>query len=225
MKTSLLMSVLVLAALSTGCVTGRRVVPLELGAVSAPPADASRGGVVLEPVVDARKFENKPKEPSTPSVGGDVAALSAADRSQAIGRQRNTYGKALGDVFLPAGQSVEGLVDSVLVDGFQRAGFTVLRKSTGEEVATVSAEIEQFWGWMTPGMFTIPFEAHIEASIVLKSGNGQVARLSVTGIGRNQAQVASNGNWQVAYARAFDDFRQKLDAELRAWAQASLAAP
>jgi hypothetical protein len=41
--------------------------------------------------------------------------LGAEVKARAIGRKRNTYGKALGDMVLEGGQTVEGVVREYLV--------------------------------------------------------------------------------------------------------------
>jgi hypothetical protein len=58
----------------------------------------------------------------------DIASLdpaedsSDASKARAIGRKKNGYGKALGDVVLPEGKTVSGLAESALTTGFQPGG-------------------------------------------------------------------------------------------------------
>jgi hypothetical protein len=94
---------LAIAALSSqaGCVTGRRTFELPIAAHEVPAAN--KGRVYIGAVTDDRQFENRPSEPSTPSIDGDVTKLSAAQKDQMIGRQRNGFGKAMGDIALAQG--------------------------------------------------------------------------------------------------------------------------
>jgi len=103
MKNLTILAVSILACLFTsGCVVGRRTVSLNVPTAASVGA-ATKGTVVIKSVADARKFENKPAAPSTPSIDGDVNEISAEQRKTFIGRQRNGFGHAMGDIVLPAG--------------------------------------------------------------------------------------------------------------------------
>jgi Uncharacterized lipoprotein len=217
MKTPL---ILLMAAasivLTSGCVTGRRSLDVDV-----PPADAStpapkvagKGPITLGDVSDNRVFENGPGSPSTPSVNGDVDQLSAAQKSTFIGRQRNGFGHAMGDITLPEGQTVQGKVSDLIREGLKRRGYDV----TGTTGApnTVTAEVQQFWTWMTPGFFALSFEAHLAAKISVTS-NGKTVSFIVKGYGLNHGQFAKDSNWKQAYDIAFQDFITNLNAQLDA---------
>jgi hypothetical protein len=68
---------------------------------------ATKGSVVITKVSDDRHFDNKPASPSVPSIDGDVNSLTAEQRKAFIGRQRNGFGKAMGDIVMASGQTVE----------------------------------------------------------------------------------------------------------------------
>jgi hypothetical protein len=63
-KTISYLSLLIVALVMTGCVTGRRTIdlPIPQSAVAYP---ETREELALKSVEDIRKFENKPKDPST----------------------------------------------------------------------------------------------------------------------------------------------------------------
>ncbi|HXA13573.1 MAG TPA: hypothetical protein VNW23_00475, partial [Opitutaceae bacterium] len=96
---------LVFSLFGSGCVAGRRTVDLPVPTATSLPA--SKGTVAIGSIADARHFENEPSEPSTPSIDGDVNSQSAEQLSAFIGRQRNGYGHAMGDITLPAGETVQ----------------------------------------------------------------------------------------------------------------------
>ena len=73
-----------LLALQAGCVTGRRALTLTIPTQGASPPISGR--VFLASVTDDRDFQNKPSEPSTPSIDGDVTKMSAQDKDLMIGR-------------------------------------------------------------------------------------------------------------------------------------------
>ncbi len=72
-------------------------------------SDSGSGVVYINSIIDPRQFEQKPKDPSTPSVDGDLASMGKEKLSTLIGRQRGGYGAALGQVALPVGGTVQGL--------------------------------------------------------------------------------------------------------------------
>lgn len=204
-------SLLVLVVLTcSGCVVGRRNIDLEVPA-AAKVVDGSKGTVSIAAVVDKRKFENKPSDPSTPSIDGDVTTMSAAERSKMIGRQRNSWGKAMGDISLNEGQTVESRTRQLVAEAFKRRGYTVTDTKSKNRADVV---IDKFWAWFTPGMFAVDFEADVRADVNL-SLNGRTSKFTVAGHGKNVGGMASNENWQEAYARAFEDFLKNFEGMLQ----------
>jgi hypothetical protein len=212
MKATPLLAFLALATLvQTGCVVGRRTIDLPLPqAISNTP---TKGQIAVSGVKDARIFQNRPPEPSTPSIDGDVATLTDDQQALMIGRQRNTYGMALGDVALPANTSIKAKTRSLVEEGLRRHGYDVTSNASAANKAEIV--VVEFWGWSTPGMFTIPFEARVSCTIDV-TVDGKTTRIVVNGYGINHAQMASDANWQKAYTLAFNDFLVKLDAALAA---------
>jgi hypothetical protein len=207
----LLVAALALIGLASGCVTGQR----SLG-VDVPPAESyskspGKGSIAIGPVSDARVFENKPDSPSTPSVNGDVKLLSAEAKNTFIGRQRNTWGHAMGDIVLPQGQTVQAKVTDLLREGLKRKGYEVVESAPN----SVSAEVQQFWTWVTPGFFALSFEAQISCKVTVTAGGKQTSFV-VKGYGLNHGQFASDSNWREAYDIAIQDFLKNLDAGLAA---------
>ena len=208
MKRKLLLLAASLACLLfSGCVIGRRTIDLPVTQLD---GSGTKGSIFVGTVEDARTFQNKPKDASTPSIDGDVNATSKEQLSQMIGRQRNGYGMAMGDIALSAGDSVVKRTRALLEEGLRRHGYTITAEASGD-AATV--KIDEFWAWFTPGMWAVSFEANVACKITLTRG-GTATTITVRGYALNKGQVASDANWQLAYSRAFNDFLANLETEL-----------
>lgn len=195
------LSLVLLCSLSVSCVIGKREVTVKVPVGTHP---AAKGQVSLGSIQDARTFQNKPEQPSTPSVEGDFTALTAQQRENYIGRQRNSYGKGMGEVVLPAGGTVTAKMREIITEALARRGYTVAGSGT-----PASVKISQFWGWMTPGMWAITLEARITASVSVRGQS-----IQITGYGENVCQAATTPNWDRAYERAINDFLDKAGAAL-----------
>jgi len=206
---ALIITALLGCLLSSGCVTGRRTVSLPVSRV--PGAGTDRGSLTIGTIEDQRVFQNKPTDPSIPSIDGDVAKCSKEELATMIGRQRNGYGHAMGDIALPAGDSVLNRTRALLEEGLKRRGYTIASNPASAGTATV--KIDEFWAWFTPGMWTVSFQSDVVCKITITKG-GAAKEFIVRGFGRNQGQVASDANWQLAYTRAFDDFLANLEVAL-----------
>jgi len=190
-----------------GCVTGQRSITLTIPKGARP---LTKGQVAISSVSDDRRFANKPADPSTPSIQGDVNTLSADRRGRSIGRQRNTYGMAMGDITL-AGGTVPDKMRELVAEAFARRGYSTSSGRSGGN--SVDLTIHEFWAWCSPGMFSLPFEARIAGKFTVRRG-GRSSTFTVQGHGLNQGQMASDQNWQRAYEEAFNDFLGKLTNQL-----------
>jgi len=208
----LLIAGITFVGLTSGCVTGTRSLGVDVTPAQSYANASSKGPIAIATVSDLRVFQNHPGEPSTPSIDGDVTKLSAETKSTFIGRQRNTYGHAMGDIALPAGQTVQGKVSDLLREGLKRRGYEIVDAAKTEN--RVTAEIQQFWTWMSPGFFALSFEAQIECNVTV-SAAGKQSMIVVKGYGLNHGQFAKNENWKEAFDIAFDDFLKNLDTQLQ----------
>jgi len=169
----------------------------------------------IESVVDDRKFEDDPDEPSTPSLKkGSKYSLDATGRLKAIARKRNGYGMAIGDIMLEGDQTVDGLTRELVAQGLRERGYRVLAagEAAPADVTPVRVSIKEFWAWATPGFWAGSIEARVRTAI--DAGDGRNAEVS--GYGENIVQSGRDLNWQEAYDRAFADYRAKLSAALQA---------
>jgi uncharacterized lipoprotein YajG len=211
MKFSQLMLIGAAIVVQTGCVTGHRTLGLPATSATAV-STATHGRVYIASVTDDRRFENKPSDPAVPSIAGDVTTMSATEKDQMIGRQRNTWGHAMGDIRLPAGDSVTKRVRLLVEQGLRRDGYQVSADPNAPNSVAIS--VNEFWAWMTPGFWSLTFEAKIMCLIAANNGDGSSHTATVRGYGRNPGQVAKDVNWQDAFGPAFEDFITSLSREV-----------
>jgi hypothetical protein len=194
-----------------GCATSRGVVDIRIPVTL---ASAAARTVKLVEVLDNRSFQRKPSDPSIPSLKG-AEIQDRAITSRAVARKRNSYGKALGDILLPEGRTVEALVTDALTAAFSEAGYRVVQRDEAgyEEATAVTADIEQFWAWFSPGFWAAHLE--FEARVRLK---GEVAGLEkqpvIRGYIRLATQAATTRAWQNTIYGGIEDFIAKLKATL-----------
>lgn len=208
MRLSLLAFIGVAVVLQTGCVTGRRTISLPISTQASPAP--LQGRVYIASVTDNRHFENQPSDPSIPSIDGDVTKLSAQDKDRMIGRQRNTFGKAMGDIGLAENDSVTKRAKLLVAEGLRRKGFEVT--DDPKTPTTVGVSVDEFWAWGTPGFWALTFEAKLQCAILVTTASGAQTAI-VKGYGINHGQVAKDVNWQEAYDPAFEDFMTNLGAQ------------
>lgn len=194
-----------------GCATSRSEVALHSPTVVAPAAtaNAEERVVVIGTVTDERTFEQAPSDPSTPSLGFGGADKATADiKARAIGRKRNSYGKAMGDVLLQSGHTVEGEIKENLTAAFTQAGYQVKDPSdAGPAALTVDVHIKQFWSWFTPGVFTITLSSNIATDLAFK---GAQAPMAVSTHVEDSYGGATETNWIEITDKGLDAYRAEV---------------
>lgn len=121
----------------------------------------TKAKVAVVDVRDLRQFVIDPRSPYIPSLEDDDVD-NKAKTERALGRKRDTYGRAGGNVTLPPGKTVSGLVAQVLEAALADKGYAVVQKGDdGYDTALpLSADIKEFWAWSNPGMaVSITFES------------------------------------------------------------------
>ncbi len=158
MHRSRLVGLLTLGIMLGGCVTGTRLI--DLAPPDYPDSQQASGEIYIGAIQDNRHFEQRPPEASTPSVTGTLSETPAATLATLIGRQRNGYGKAMGDVALPEDGSIQQETRDLLTEGLQSRGYTV---TAAQDAPTkIDVSVDRFWGWFSPGMWAVSFETRIE---------------------------------------------------------------
>jgi len=133
--------------LLAGCATNRAEVDVDV----LPPGNTqtpapSNGKKVFVSAVDERVFQVKPDSFDIPSLKhGEIDDKSITER--AIARKRNNFNWAIGDVLLPKGRTVAGLVSDAVASAYRQAGYEVVSTPTGGDVRKVQVRILEFWSW------------------------------------------------------------------------------
>ena len=162
-------------AFGTGCALHRSVVTAEPQKVA---ESATGKAVVITRVTDLRTFEVSPGEPSTPSLM-DGAITDKATTARAVGRKRGGFGKAFGDVLLPPGETVEGLVRETVANALREAGYRVVPEgeTPPPDARDLEVGVNQLWTWFTPGFWfvTLNFRSVLELNgSAVKGGSATV---------------------------------------------------
>ena len=203
--------VLLLAVLGSGCATSRGVLDVRTTMESNP---ASGTAVKIISVTDSRVFEVSPGSASIPSLKGDEIHNKAIT-SRAFARKRNSYGKALGDILLPEGRTVNLLAQENITRSLRQSGYRVLARDEAgyDQAIPVTVDIRKFWAWVTPGFWAIALEFETEMHIT-----GAIGRLgagkTVRGYVRNKSGGAKSGVWLETVQLGLADFVTNLKKEL-----------
>jgi hypothetical protein len=201
-------ALLLAGALLSGCGT---VGHFERSRIVMPPPpvpvvlDVSSPAVVLRAVTDARVFEVEPRNPETPSIGPEGGRAQA----RAVGRKRNGYGRAVGDV-LVRGQTVEQLIRPHIIAAFHQGGVRVIEESAATpEIPRVDARIDQFWAWLHPSLM-IHHNTQIRTTLSVEGA----APVSTMGRSDNEGPIPHDRIWVRQYVRALEDYRNNLAAQV-----------
>lgn len=208
----------VFVALSTmlllcGCATSRSVV--QVGTAPAyQVSNPDQGTAIRLVTTDERKFELAPATPDIPSLK-DGEINNPAITARAIGRKRNTYGRALGDVLLPEGQNVAQIVGEAIANGFRGAGYRVVTEGDPDfaTATPVNAKIVQFWLWIDPGFWAITVENRTELTIssVLPGFEKDFTALLTQ---KAPMGAVFESDWQKEATRSLNDVTQDLTNRL-----------
>lgn len=204
---ALLATTLLTCAVLAGCATSRSEVKVASPAV-VPAAVASGPVIVIRSIKDERVFEQAPKDPGTPSLGFEGAAAAAdATKARAIGRKRNTFGAALGDVLLENGQTVQGLVRDNLTAALQQAGYQVKAEdAAGPSPLVMDVHIRQFWAWLQPG-WAIKLHGNVATELTLSGTESPV----VVNVNIEEShQLVTDSDWMEIVGKALDAYRAQV---------------
>lgn len=202
---------LLIAAALTGCATSRGVVAPQMSAGVNPQSGVPVRIVTVE---DKRSFQVEPSDPSIPSLmDNNISDKSLTSR--AIGRKRNSFGKALGDVILPEGQSISGLTEQTLARTLRDAGYRVVTSTDAdyEQAIPVTAQIDKLWAWFRPGFWAIAIESNYDITV---DGNvpGLQTAPRLTGQTRSTMQLVTGSDWQKVIEDSLSNFATKLKEKL-----------
>jgi len=203
-----------LCAVVSGCATSRSVLDINTP-VATGGSSISEKEVYINSIVDKRVFEANPRTPSIPSLDPSEEANSEI-RLRAVGRKRNTYGKALGDILLKEGETVETLIAASVRTAFADSGYKVLNEKNQATASTyiVDGAIDKFWTWFTPGFWQITISAEIDTTLTITPPeNGDIKRVSANS--QLQAQTGLENNYIESIQNALQAYINELKRQLQ----------
>lgn len=195
--------------LLSGCALNRSEIALPLPEANSNQYASTEQTIVIGEVIDRRVFEESPINPSTPSLGkGGASKASDQTKARAIGRKKNKYGYAIGDVLLENGQTVDSVVRSNLALALNESGYSVLPQSAvaAANSPVIDVYIDEFWGWLTPGLETT-LNTRISTTLELRSSETQESILVRT---RQIRPFATNAAWIELFEKALNDYRNEV---------------
>lgn len=197
-----LSSLIGLALVIQGCATSTSKIPVDTNTFTNKNQPSATQSVFIQTVNDIREFEAKPATPDIPSPG----YTSETEKDHAIGRKRNSVGKALGKINLPDNQGVKQVVKGALESALIDNGWKVLTDESEitAETKIINVDIKKFWEWMELGVFTITLNCNIETTV----NNDPLTDEPITiFVKYNEDFVtAKNGNWKVVLQGGVNQF-------------------
>jgi len=167
-------------------------------------------------VTDQRTFEAKPSDASIPSLKDAEDIDNTAIKARAIARKRGGYGMALGDIVLPEGQTVEGLVKDALIRSLRESGYRVIDDSDGAfaTATPVQADIDQFWAWFSPGAFTVDVRFRSRVRITGDLPGFRDRADPVAGDAMSSIMAATGDTWRKTTNEGIEDLVKNIKLRL-----------
>jgi hypothetical protein len=196
----------------SACAIDRSVVEIKSPAMSTAPTKAV---AKITEIRDLRQFDVNPPQPSMPSLGDANEIKDAKLTSRAIGRKRNGYGMAMGDVMLPENTSVATLVRNAATRALQDKGYRVVDQTSPDfaMAAPLTIDIEQFWAWVNLGFFegAMSFEARTKLAGPLIDQNPAV----VNATHRKAIGAAFESYWIEVVQNGLEDLVEKMKTRIK----------
>jgi hypothetical protein len=215
--------VFLLLALSA-CAVGRSALDIK-SPQAANPADSRTLAKVTE-VRDLRHFTTTAPDPSQHTLGSADDIRNATVTGRAIGRKRNGFGAALGDLTLPEGMTVSSLVKAAATAALQQRGYRVVEEGSAEAARAfpVAIDVDQFWAWINIG-FTELTMTHA-SKVVLKSNDlVQPSPKLVDARHEIKAVVGTESNWAITVNGGVSELVQQIQANIKAPSELTRSAP
>lgn len=208
MRNTWKVAVVLMLAVLAGCATSRSEIRIPEPGAAAAGQPATGKTVVIRSVKDERVFEQAPSDASIPSLGFGGADQAQADiKSRAVGRKRNTYGKALGDILLQNGQTVESVMRENVAAALQQSGYQVKANATDAADYVVDVHIKKFWAWMQPGFWALSLKTNIETDLDI---SGRRAPTNISVHVEDSRQVATESAWTETISKGLLEYRNQV---------------
>lgn len=214
-KTALLLSLVFCMLSLTGCATNRGYLSIQVPTNTLTNPNGKQ--VYIRSITDNRLFQDEPQSPDIPSLGfGGHDKVTPEMKNRAIARKRNAFGKALGDIFLKEGQSVQSIIYEATRNSLYSIGYDVVNssKEAKPDAIIVDISIDKFWAWFTPGFWAISLKSEITTINTLTVPKIDKP-ITIMASSQNSCQVANEANWKKTLKLVVDDFIKKATIELK----------
>jgi hypothetical protein len=199
---------------TTGCATSRGVVNLQQTPAKSP-AQSNGKKVLINSVLDIREFQDNPPSQDIPSLGsGGMSAATPEEKKRAIARKRNSYGKAMGDILLQEGQTVETVMNDALRRSFAEMGYTVLQtqQQASTDTMVIDSTIQKFWGYMKPGVWSITLSSDISTTLQVKPPNATSSQSETITVKSEEGyQTGAESNYLEVINKAIDKYVEQVE--------------
>lgn len=197
----------------SGCATTRGLVSLESPEKPVSSSVAVQKIAVINMVDDIRVFEDKPKQANIPSLKGGLEKATELEKSKAIARKRNGYGKAMGDILLKD-ETVSSVLQKRVEAALLKSGYTIIPASqVSKPDLVLNVKVEKFWSWMQPGFSYITLNTEIETEIQNTNDPDKIIH-TYSKISKPTA-MASGSRWIKTINEALHDYENRLTDQLK----------
>ncbi|MBF39219.1 hypothetical protein [Idiomarina sp. UBA4520] len=206
------MLVVLLIMAATGCAASRDILDIKNNA-SVNPVEGK--AIKFVRVSDNRDFQIEPRQADIPSLKNSEIH-DAEITSRAIARKRDAHGMAWGDILLPEGKTVKGVVKNRLSEGFRASNYRVLSvEDEGyEQAIPVDIDIEKFWGWVSPGFWSIGL--NFQTSIIVSAPTGIFSEgLKFDSEVQKRYQTGVIGNWEAVIELSLAELREDIKTKIQ----------
>lgn len=207
MKHLKIAALLMFSTVLFGCVSSRSVVE-----VQSPQSANGMGQKVTITAIDERRFETAPKQADIPSLKNAEEITDKKITDRAIGRKRNSYGMAMGDVLLPEGITVSQLVARSIAEGYRKAGYQVVDNAEKNgDTKAVTVHITEFWSWFSPGAFSIAVNNKARLNIAV---TGETTPVNLITDKRESMQLVVESDWKMITEEGLQAITEAMVKEL-----------
>jgi len=197
----------------SACATNRSVVTVEVPEVDL--ENKTGKTVKIVSVVDERQFQVKPKKPEIPSLS-ETEENNKDIMARALARKRNGFGKALGDVLLPEGETVIGLIRKTTANAFLESGYEVVKEGDAKFTSAIPIRVGvvKFWSWIDWGFAELTLRTN--SVVVLSSPSealGEGIKVENEVVTTHAAVFESD--WQKNVQTAIAELQKKMAERLK----------
>ena len=198
----------------TGCAFSRSELDLSEAISNDIQTAENEKTVIIDKYTDHRTFATNASTPDQPTYDpGEV--FNDEVKSKLIGRKRNGYGKALGDVVLAKNLTTEKIVKNIVSKAFSDAGYSVVTEDPNNKAVHVNIDLDKFWSWVDLGFWTVGVQANINYSLELTYGN-KSETINTYVVGEERSAIAvTPGLWKEAYLKTIDNSKKDLSKKIK----------